>query len=100
MQENLLKAAHSVMKAAAHKPKKDFAVGDKVKVQYGLKGPANKHKLDPYFVGPYIIKKVLNNGAYQLHLPPRSAFSDRIHAKRLERWIDSHLTLFPMDEYQ
>ena len=48
---------------------KSFAVGDKVKVQYGLKGPTDKHKLDPYYVGPYVIKHVLQNGAYQLDQP-------------------------------
>eukprot|EP00963_Diacronema_lutheri_P006509 scaffold572_cov535-Pavlova_lutheri.AAC.1 len=78
---------------------KSFAVGDKVKVQYGLKGPTDKHKLDPYYVGPYVIKQVLQNGAYQLDLPAGSAFSDRIHVDRLEPWIDSDLTLFPMDEH-
>eukprot|EP00963_Diacronema_lutheri_P000657 scaffold42_cov432-Pavlova_lutheri.AAC.1 len=98
VQENLLKAARSVMEATAHRPKKNFAVGDKVKVQYGLKDPTDKHKLDPYFVGPYVIKKVLKNGSCQLHLPAGSAFSDRIHANRLERWTDSDLTLFPLDE--
>ena len=100
VQENLVKAAQNVAAATAHRPKKVFAVGDKVKVQYGLKGPTDKHKLDPYFVGPYLIKKVLKNGAYQLELPPGSAFSDRIHANRLEHWVDSDLTLFPMDEHR
>eukprot|EP00963_Diacronema_lutheri_P002778 scaffold211_cov443-Pavlova_lutheri.AAC.3 len=54
---------------------------------------------DPYYVGPYTIKKVLQNGAYQLDLPPGSAFFDRIHADRIEPWVDSDLTLFPMDEH-
>ena len=78
---------------------KSFQQGDKVKVQYGLKGPIDKHKLDPYYVGPYTIKKVLQNGAYQLDLPLGSAFSDRIHADRIEPWVDSHLTLLPMNEH-
>ena len=100
VQENLVKAAQNVAAATAHRPKKVFTVGDKVKVQYGLKGPTDKHKLDPYFVGPYQIKIVLKNGTYQLELPPGSAFSDRIHANRMEHWVDSDLTLFPMDEHR
>lgn len=100
VQDNLVTAADQIAKATAHRPKKAFAVGDKVKVQYGLKGPTDKHKLDPYFVGPYIIKQVLKNGSYQLDLPPGSAFSDRIHGNRLEPWVDSDLTLFPMDEHR
>eukprot|EP00963_Diacronema_lutheri_P003314 scaffold280_cov391-Pavlova_lutheri.AAC.16 len=62
-----------------------------VKVQYGLKGPTDKHKLDPYYVGPYLIKKVLKNGAYQLELPPGSAFSDLFPARPVRYWIESNL---------
>lgn len=97
--KNLRRAAESMGNLKSKRRPKSFAVGDKVKVQYGLKGPTDKHKLDPYYVGPYVIKQVLQNGAYQLDLPPGSAFSDRIHVDRLEPWIDSDLTLFPMDEH-
>jgi len=100
VQENLVKTAGQIAKATAHRARKDFTVGDKVKVQYGLKGPTDKHKLDPYFVGPFVIKKVLKGGSFQLDLPPGSAFSERIHGSRLEAWIDSDLTLFPMDKLQ
>ena len=97
--QNLLQNAQRMQTATAKRRSKSFQQGDKVKVQYGLKGPTDKHKLDPYYVGPYTIKKVLQNGAYQLDLPPGSAFSDRIHADRIEPWVDSDLTLFPMDEH-
>eukprot|EP00963_Diacronema_lutheri_P013209 scaffold2365_cov555-Pavlova_lutheri.AAC.1 len=74
--KNLSRAAESMGNLKSKRRPKSFAVGDKVKVQYGLKGPTDKHKLDPYYVGPYVIKQVLENGAYQLDLPAGSAFSD------------------------
>eukprot|EP00963_Diacronema_lutheri_P012546 scaffold1816_cov416-Pavlova_lutheri.AAC.2 len=98
VQQSLITAAERMKRAVSGRKTKKFEVGDKVKVQYGLKSPSDKHKLDPYFVGPYTIKQVLRNGAYTLDLPPGSAFSNQIHADRLEHWIDSDLTLFPMDE--
>ena len=98
VQNNLTKAAERMIASSSNRRTKCFAVGDKVKVQYGLKGPTDKNKLDPFFVGPYVIKQVLKNGSYKLHLPAGSAFSDQIHANRLEQWTDSDLTLFPLDE--
>eukprot|EP00963_Diacronema_lutheri_P006075 scaffold511_cov412-Pavlova_lutheri.AAC.8 len=71
-----------------------FKVGDQVKVQYGLKGATDKHKLDPYYVGPFTIAEDLGNGACKLHIPPESPYSDRFNADRLALWIDSDLTLF------
>eukprot|EP00963_Diacronema_lutheri_P001273 scaffold81_cov485-Pavlova_lutheri.AAC.1 len=69
--------------------RKNFLVGARVKVMYGLKGPTDKHKLEPYYVGPYIIKQNLGRGAYRLQLLQGSAFSDRMNVDRLELWVDS-----------
>ena len=96
--DKLQEGAKRVQDATASRSPKEFPAGTKVKVMYGLKGPTDKHKLEPYYVGPYIIKQNLGKGAYRLQLPPRSAFSDRINADRLEPWIDSDFTLFPNDE--
>eukprot|EP00963_Diacronema_lutheri_P006444 scaffold561_cov380-Pavlova_lutheri.AAC.10 len=78
----------------ANLPARTFKVGDQVKVQYGLKGATGKHKLDPYYVGPFTIAEDLSNGAYKLHIPPNSPYSDRFNADRLALWSDSDLTLF------
>ena len=96
--DKLQKGAKRMQDATASRSPKEFPVGTKVKVMYGLKGPTDKHKLEPYYVGPYIIKQNLGKGAYRLLLPPGSAFSDRINADRLEPWIDSDFTLFPNDK--
>ena len=96
--DKLQKGAKRMQNATASRSPKEFPVGTKVKVMYGLKGPTDKHKLEPYYVGPYIIKQNLGKGAYRLQLPPGSAFSDRINADRLVPWIDSDFTLFPNDK--
>ena len=98
VQNNLTKATERMITSSFNRRTKCFAVGDKVKVQYGLKGPTDKDKLYPFFVGPYVIKQVLRNGSYKLDLPAGSAFSDQIHADCLEQSANLDLTLFPLDE--
>ena len=71
--------------------------GDLVKLQYGLKTTLDCPKLDPYWEGPYCIDKALGQDAYSLKLPPGTRFQNRFHVDRLRPWIESDLTLFPMD---
>eukprot|EP00963_Diacronema_lutheri_P006250 scaffold538_cov413-Pavlova_lutheri.AAC.5 len=78
-------------------PARVFKVGDQVKVQYGLKGTTDKHKLDLYYVGTFTISEDLGNGAYRLQIPRNSPYSDRCNADRLSFWIDSDLTFLPTE---
>ena len=98
MLDYLLLQAKKMQDQLADLPTRAFKVGDQVKVQYGLKGSTDKHKLDPYYVGPFTISEDLGNGAYRLQIPPNSPYSDRFNADRLSLWIDSDLTLFPADQ--
>eukprot|EP00963_Diacronema_lutheri_P002900 scaffold228_cov437-Pavlova_lutheri.AAC.6 len=96
--DRLQVGAKRLQEATASRTPKEFPVGARVKVMYGLKGPRDKHKLEPYYVGPYIIKQNLGRGAYRLQLLQGSAFSNRMNVDRLELWVDSDFTLFPEDE--
>ena len=98
MLSQLQKQAERMQQLLADLPTRSFKVGDLVKVQYGLKGPTDKHKLDPYYVGPFTIIEDLGKGAYRLQIPATSPYSDRFNADRLRHWIDSDLTLFPREQ--
>eukprot|EP00963_Diacronema_lutheri_P000057 scaffold4_cov913-Pavlova_lutheri.AAC.2 len=98
MLEHLHKQAEKFQALRSQLPTRSFKVGDQVKVQYGLKGPTDKRKLDPYYVGPFTVTEDLGKGAYRLQLPPDSPYSDRFNADRLAPWFDSDLTLFPSQE--
>ena len=95
--QNLQKQADSFRELRSNRTPRNFKPGDLVKVQYGLKSPTDKHKLDPYYVGPFTIAEELGKGAYRLDLPDNSPYSDRVNADRLEKWVDSDLTVFPAD---
>ena len=97
--QNLQTQADNMMALRPNQSYRTFKVGDQVKVQYGLKGPTDKHKLDPYYVGPFTIIQDLGTGAYKLQIPSQSKYSDRFNADRLAPWIDSDLTLFPNQEH-
>eukprot|EP00963_Diacronema_lutheri_P008487 scaffold753_cov390-Pavlova_lutheri.AAC.19 len=92
--KHLCAHAEKMQAQLANLPTRTFKVGDQVKVQYGLKGATDKHKLDAYYVGPFTIAEDLGNGAYKLHIPPKSSYSDIFNAHKLALWIDSYLTLF------
>ena len=96
--QHLHRQAKKIDALRAELPNRTFQVGDQVKVQYGLKGPTDKNKLDPYYVGPFTIAEVLGKGAYRLQLPADSPYSDRFNADRLAFWYDSDMTLFPTQE--
>ena len=97
---HLQQQGETFAKLKAHLPLRTFQVGDQVKVQYGLKSPTDKNKLDPYYVGPFTILEDLGKGAYRLQLPTGSAYDDRFNADRLAHWVDSDLTLFPEQHKQ
>ena len=78
-------------------PSRKFRSGDLVKLQYGLKDTRDRPKLEPYWEGPYRIKKALGRDAYSLVLPDNSKYQNRFHVDRLLPWVDSDLTLFPLD---
>ena len=90
---------HAKQQAAStqHLPTRTFKPGDWVKLQYGLKDTQDRPKLEPYYEGPYCIEKALGNDAYSLVLPPGTRFQNRFHVDRLLPWIDSDLSLFPLD---
>ena len=64
-------------------------------MQFGLKSPTDKDKLDPYWADPFTVAADLGNGAYQFQLPPGATYSNRFNAERLATWHDSDLSLFP-----
>ena len=45
--QNLQTQADNMIALRSNQSNRTFKVGDQVKVQYGLKGPTDKHKLDP-----------------------------------------------------
>ena len=91
----LLDKQRAVMQQRRNNQQRTFEIGQQVKVQFGLKSPTDKHKLEPCWVGPFTVSADLGNGAYQLELPPGSNYSDRFNADRLAIWHDSDLSLFP-----
>lgn len=93
-----VKAKYNQLQATnQHRRQKMFKVGDLVKRQYGLNTPTDKHKLDPYYTGPYKILASNGNGSYVLELPQGSKQSPVENASRLEPWNISDSKMFPLD---
>lgn len=87
-----LKRAQEIQKKYADKRRRDvrYEVGDRVLLDtsivtlpadYGL----GQAKLKPKWIGPYKIKKVLNNNAYELELPEGYRIRSVINVSRLKR---------------
>ena len=58
--------------ADRYRREQNFLPGEMVKLRTGLLDSRDKHKLDPYWSGPYKILNVNDNNTVQLELPPGS----------------------------
>ena len=92
-QTNILKAQQrQTHYANQHRREVTFAVGDRVLLSsrnLRLLGDAKRtRKLTSRFLGPYAVKRVINNNAYELTLPPTLRIHPVINISQLKQYHD------------
>jgi RNase H-like domain found in reverse transcriptase/Reverse transcriptase (RNA-dependent DNA polymerase)/Integrase zinc binding domain/Chromo (CHRromatin Organisation MOdifier) domain len=81
------------MKAQADKQRRDlrFSVGDMVMLStkhLQLRDESSTRKLTPLYCGPFPVKKVVNDNAYELALPPLFKIHPVINVSQLRQYRD------------
>jgi len=66
-----------------------FKVGDRVLLStqhFVLKGVGRAYKLAPRYIGPLVVKRVVNDNAYELDLPPQMQIHPVFNVSRLKEY--------------
>jgi len=96
--EYLLKAQQRQVKYAdQHRRHVTFAVGDKVLLSTGhlkIRGFVGSPKFASKYIGPFTVKRVINDNAYELDLPAQLQIHPTINISRLKAYRDGQAT-FP-----